>query len=140
MDARLVNSKSGIWRDMHRRCYDRSRKEYHRYGGRGIKVCQRWHNFENFFADMGERPSGMSLDRIDNDGDYSPENCRWATVKEQNNNTRANRVITFNGESKSMTQWAEEVGIKVGTIWMRLHLGWSIEETLQKPVSVKKSI
>jgi len=95
------------------------------YAGRGVTVCDDWKVFENFLRDMGERPEGMSLDRIDNSKGYSPENCRWATPKEQLNNTRRNRFLTLNGETKTVAQWAEEAGINAGTIYSRLGRGWS---------------
>lgn len=79
----------GTWADMRKRCYKKESKSYANYGGRGIKICERWSDFANFVADMGKRPEGMSMDRIDNNGDYTPENCRWADAKTQNGNTRA---------------------------------------------------
>lgn len=124
------------WCGMKERCTGQGRKDYSRYGGRGIAVCERWlHSFENFFADMGERPSkGHSIDRIDVNGNYSPENCRWATASEQQNNTRRNRVIAYNGVTQTLHHWSVATGIKQGTIWKRLKDGWSVEEALTIPI------
>jgi hypothetical protein len=105
------------------------------YGGRGITVCERWLSFENFYEDMGDRPEGMTLDRHpDFNGNYEPGNCRWATDTEQHNNTRANRVISHNGETKTLTQWARSLGIEPGTLKERIRKGWSIEEALSTPL------
>ena len=126
-------SKSQIWSIHHSmmdRCYLKTSHAYHRYGGRGITVCDRWHDFENFYADMGDKPKGMSLERIDNDKGYSPENVKWASYKEQANNTRSNRILTYMGKSQNITQWAEELGIKMTTIWARLQRGWTVERAL----------
>jgi hypothetical protein len=82
------------WKEMHARCYNPKHPRYADYGGRGITVCERWHSFENFLADMGEPPPGLTLDRINNDLGYSPENCRWTTVSEQNSNTRRSKTIS----------------------------------------------
>lgn len=81
------------WKNMMHRCYDSNMNSYHNYGGRGIKVCERWHKFENFYLDMGDRPINKSLDRINNDGNYSPENCRWATSVQQAYNRRTNKLV-----------------------------------------------
>ncbi len=86
------------WQNMLRRCYDNNNAKYHRYGGRGIIVCDRWRKFENFLADMGEKPDGLSLDRINNDGNYEPKNCRWTTQKVQQNN-RSNNKRRYNNAS-----------------------------------------
>lgn len=115
---------------MKRRCQEPTDPAYPRYGGRGIKVCERWQSFESFYADMGERPPGTSLDRIDNDGPYSPENCRWASIKEQNRNTRHLRILELNGERRCLTEWAERLGISRATLSDRICRGWPVAEAL----------
>lgn len=123
-----------VWHAMRQRCEDSSVKNYADYGGRGIKVCERWGRFENFIADMGPRPDGMSLDRIDNDGDYEPSNCRWATRTEQNRNSRRNKSLSFGGETLCIAAWAEKTGIDEASIRQRLAAGWPIERTLTEAV------
>ena len=108
---------------MRRRCNEVTHDQYKYYGGAGIKVCERWQDsFENFLADMGERPKGMTLDRKDPKGDYEPSNCRWATQKEQMNNTT--RSVKFEG--KTLTEWSEELGIKYDTLSYRLRKHGSV--------------
>jgi hypothetical protein len=122
------------WRAMLDRCENKTYREYPDYGGRGIKICERWHDFNNFYADMGKRPQNTTLDRIDNDGNYEPSNCRWANAKTQANNRRSNTLITFNGKTQTLQQWADETGIYKNTISMRInHYGWSIEKALTTP-------
>lgn len=118
------------------RCYNKNHHTYKRYGGRGITMCDRWINsYENFIADMGRRPVGdYSIDRIDNDGSYSPENCRWATRSEQGNNRSQNHRITFMGVDMTMKQWSEYTGINNTTLSSRLKCGWSIKDALLTPV------
>ncbi len=117
------------WHGMKQRCLNQFDKSYKNYGGRCITICERWRNsFENFLADMGESPMGASIDRIDNDKGYCPENCRWATTKQQANNRRSNVVIAFEGRTQTLMQWSEELGIKHSTLKMRLRRGWSVEE------------
>jgi hypothetical protein len=124
-----------IWQGMLARCYNLHNKSYKDYGGRGIKVCDRWHSFENFYEDMGDCPEGLSLDRKDNDGDYTPENCRWATNLEQANNKRSNAWYESNGNRKTLAQWARYLDIKPNTLWMRLNeYAWSEERALNKGV------
>ena len=121
------------WIDMKRRCYNTERKDYPRYGGRGITVCDRWlESFDNFYNDMiNDFRVGLTLDRIDYNGSYSPENCRWLSTKEQNNNTRRNRNITLNGETKTLQQWIELYNLKSSTVKQRFYVyGWSIERSL----------
>lgn len=114
----------GIWSSMRERCTNTNNKTYKNYGSRGITVCERWQVYENFLADMGERPSKEhSLDRIDNDGNYCPENCRWATKKQQANNTRSNRFLTLDGITLTMAQWGDKTGIGGDLIYNRLKKG-----------------
>ena len=118
---------------MLQRCYSDSDKCFHLYGGRGITVCERWRNsFQNFLEDMGERTEkSLTLDRYpDKNGNYEPENCRWATKKQQLRNTRSNRILEFNGKRQSVVEWSEELGIDQHLIWMRLHNGMSVERVL----------
>jgi len=122
------------WRHMIERCQKPTHHAWHNYGGRGIRVCERWKRFENFLADMGERPNGKQIDWIDNNGNYEPGNCRWATRAEQLGNTRCCRVLTFNGKTQNVTAWAEETGIPRNCIYFRIgRLGWSVEEALTQP-------
>jgi hypothetical protein len=124
-----------VWAGMCARCRNENHIAYQNYGGRGIKVCNRWQNFENFLSDMGKRPTSRhSIDRIDNGGDYCPENCRWATVKEQNNNARSNRILDFDGKSMNIAQWADFLDISRSAITNRLRYGWTVERTLSEPV------
>lgn len=126
-----------IWQAMLARCYNPKNKYYKNYGGRGVRVCERWHIFENFYADMGDPPEGMTLDRKDNDGDYCKENCHWATREEQMNNMRNNVWYEYQGENKTLTQWARHLDMKVITLWSRLNVSrWSIERAFTTPVKV----
>ena len=130
--TRLYN----IWKTMRERCNTKTNKSYKYYGARGIKVCKEWDDFAIFkewATTHGYEPT-LTIDRIDVDGNYEPDNCRWATYKAQSRNKRNNRKLTFNGASKTMSEWSEITGIKVATIWARLHKGWSVEDALSKAV------
>jgi hypothetical protein len=118
------------WRAMKERCLNKKNKSYKYYGGRGVKVCDRWMKFENFYKDMGDRPENKTLDRIDNNGDYCPENCEWSTRREQCNNRRCNHFIKFKGKRQTISQWSKELGFKRNLIGRRLAMGWSIKKTL----------
>lgn len=124
------------WAGMKARCTNPNNTKYKDYGGRGITVCDRWLNsFENFLEDMGECPEGLSLDRQNNNGNYEPENCRWATREEQLNNKRTNRFIEFDGRSQTLAQWSNELGVKRTTISERIdRRRWSIEKALTTPI------
>lgn len=125
-----------IYHGMLSRCSNPNHNESHNYMGRGITVCERWReSFDNFAEDMGERPAGMSIDRIDNDKGYSLDNCRWATPREQSQNRRGNRNLTFNGVTKCAIEWSRETGIRRKTIIKRIEQGWSVERALTEPAS-----
>lgn len=138
----------GVWGDMIQRCTNPKNKAFGYYGGRGIVVCERWRSFENFFADMGPRPAGTSLDRRNNDANYEPSNCRWATASEQMSNRRrwgtqhkqyTRRVfLEFNGERKSMFKWSRDLGITYNGLRHRLN-HWPIEKALSSPAGETKS-
>lgn len=115
---------------MMQRCYNPNRDSFSEYGGRGIKVCARWHTFENFVADMGPRPAGMTLERINNDGDYEPSNCKWATRLEQAMNRRSNTFLELNGERLTASEWSARLGISKATICKRRKAGRSDEQCL----------
>ena len=126
-----------IWSCMLTRCYNPDRASWQDYGGRGIKVCDRWReSFENFYADMGEPPTPRhTLDRYpDNGGDYSPDNCRWATMSQQARNRRSTRMIEYQGRTMAISDWADEYGIKLACLTGRLNNGWDIEKALTTPV------
>lgn len=120
------------WKMMKARCQRPTYDAYQNYGGRGITVCDAWQTFEGFLADMGERPKGTSLDRIDVDGNYEPSNCKWATKLEQVQNMRKNLNVTFNGETHCLAEWSRITGINPETLRGRYHRGWSPEQILEK--------
>lgn len=124
-----------VWAGMKNRCSDPTSQRWHRYGGRGIRVCERWLNsFENFYADMGPRPGPeYQIDRKDNDGHYEPSNCHWVTRVANANNREASRLLEFQGRVQSLSQWAREVGLDRHAIEARLSNGWTVERALTEP-------
>lgn len=122
------------WERMKNRCSNPNHVSYHRYGGRGIKVCERWKKFEHFLEDMGERPGrAYSIERRDTDGDYTPDNCFWLVTKHQARNRVDNRLLSFNGRILCVAEWAERIGIPQARLLARLRLGWSVEKALTTP-------
>jgi hypothetical protein len=115
---------------MVKRCNKANDKDYPNYGGRGIRVCESWLVFENFYADMGEAPEGTTLDRINNNDGYSKENCRWATSKVQHRNKRTNQYISFQGETMTISDWAEKLNLQYSTLWRRLKRNLPLEKAL----------
>jgi hypothetical protein len=118
------------WRSMKERCYLSSSKDYKDHGAKGITVSEEWMDFSAFYRDMGERPAGMTLGRIDKSKSYCKENCKWQTTSERTNNTSVSRYIEYNGERKTIAQWARELGKSRQSIRYRLEAGWSIEDIL----------
>lgn len=131
-----------VWVQMKARCFNKSKPNFHHYGGRGITVCAEWtESFERFLADMGDRPSSRhSLDRIDNNAGYSPENCRWALPSVQGNNRRCNRRLDYDGKSLTIAEWADCAPIRISqnTLFYRVFKKkWSVERALTTPVAAQ---
>lgn len=129
-------SEYHAWRGIRARCYRSTHKQFGDYGGRGITVCDEWReSFEQFYADMGPKPSPKySLERHNNDGPYNKENCKWATPLEQANNRRSNHPITFNGKTQTISQWARDLGMDKGKLYSRVvKLQWPIERAFTTP-------
>ena len=124
------------WLNMKARCENKKHIEYERYGARGIKVCDRWRSsFEEFWKDMGATyQDGLSIDRIDVNGDYCPENCRWATAQEQANNKRTTFYVTLNGETHSLADWCRKNSLNYGTVHARIKAGWLMDVALSTPI------
>lgn len=119
------------WISMMSRCYNQKMIYYKHYGGRGIKVCQRWHEYKHFLEDMGQPANNMTLDRIDNNGDYTPDNCRWATRKEQGNNRRTNLYVSYQGQKLSAMQFSEKFNLKYSHVVYLIHKQLSGEEIIK---------
>jgi hypothetical protein len=130
------------WDSMKDRCYNQKNKNWHLYGGRGISVCDKWLNdFSEFLKDMGRRPTGMqSIDRIDNNGNYEPLNCRWATALQQSRNRSNNRIVEYQGQLVPLSLAADLAGIPYITVKSRLGKGWDIKDALSRPIDKRKQI
>lgn len=134
---KITSGTYNTWVNMISRCKYENLPAYKDYGGRGITVCERWMDFQNFLDDMGTRPAGTSIDRINNDGNYEPGNCRWATGVEQCKNRRSNRMLTLNGKTMCLTDWCSEFGITRAAVTFRLKRGWTLEKSLSAPIMYK---
>ena len=129
------------WVNMKTRCVNKNYEMYHRYGGRGISFCDSWKAFDNFYSDMGKAPSlSHTLERLDTDASYCKENCVWADIKAQANNRSNNRRIEYNGQTKTMAQWAECLGVDYFMLQMRLDRGWSVEDAFNIPANFPRYI
>jgi len=141
-NVRKANTKHGMsftpthysWSGMKTRCLNKNSVDYENYGGRGIKICNEWLKFDNFYEDMGERPEGKTLERVCNDGDYNKYNCVWATIQEQNDNRSVSLSLTFNDKTMTFKKWADSLGLKYDTLWKRIYVsGWSLDKALTLP-------
>lgn len=128
-----------VWAGMIQRCTNPKRHNYQDYGGRGISVCARWLIYYDFAADMGYRPPGTSLDRKDVNGDYCPHNCRWASQMEQNRNSRKNNNVTYRGETKCVSAWAETNNVDRSVLSWRIRHGWGVDAAINTPTQRKKA-
>lgn len=136
----MINTRTyHIWEGIKTRCKNSKFIYFKYYGGRGIRYCKRWENFKNFFEDMGECPLDKQIDRIDNNKGYFKENCRWVTSQENNRNKRNNTLITYNSETKCLTEWAEKIKINPRTLSDRINkLNWTIKEAIEIPVGSRR--
>lgn len=126
-----------IWNHMKRRCLNPTNKAYKDYGGRGIKICEKWLNFENFYRDMGPRPSSKhSIERVNNDGNYEPDNCLWILKSDQNKNQRSNLIINYQGETKILSEWAKSLNLKYMFLYHRLIRK---KQSMEQVLGLKKS-
>lgn len=133
---RLYPSEHAIWRGMIQRCHNPNAKDYPNYGARGISVCDRWrYEFGAFLSDMGPRPAGHSIDRLDNNLGYFKENCAWRTCQDQARNKRSNRLVEYRGERLPVVAWAARFGLSRALLRYRLSSGWSVEDALTRPAS-----
>lgn len=128
------------WESMLQRCTNSNSPDYQNYGGRGISVHPEWLIFESFFSDMGERPAGLTLDRINTDGPYEKQNCRWATRRRQQRNRRITEMLTIDGITKPLNDWAEEAGHTAKNLRWRLAKGWSFERALGSPKALRRKL
>lgn len=134
------SAEYNAWSSMWKRCRTKTHRCFADYGGRGITVCEKWKSFPEFLKDMGRKPNPkMSLDRIKNNGNYEPSNCRWAIQKVQCNNKRNNVILELNGSIKTLSEWADEIGINIETLRRRVQKGWPVEKVLTQPLSVTHS-
>lgn len=126
------------WKSMLQRCFNPRHKHFYRYGGRGISICARWRTFEAFLADVGPRPEKTSIERINNDGNYEPGNCRWATQHEQTRNMSRNRVLVLDGVARCVSDWSQILGVSTSTLFGRIKRGWTDQQALTIPVQEKR--
>lgn len=126
------------WCEMRYRCENPSKHSFKYYGAVGIKVCERWQIFENFIMDIGEKPKGHTLDRINRLGNYEPSNCRWADRRTQANNRSSNRILEISGQKLTLAQWSRKWKVPINTIWRRLQLGWEVSDAVKRTVRKHK--
>ena len=135
----INKAEYSTWKSIRRRCLSPNDPAFHYYGARGIKICQRWRSFRTFLEDMRPRPPGTWIERTDNDGDYDPGNCRWATPAEQSKNKRSNISVSFNGRTMILKDWSAHIGINYVTLYYRIYRsGWPIERALTTPTNINK--
>jgi len=122
-----------IWMGIIQRCTDINSSSYKNYGGRGIKISDEWLDFTVFLSDMGDKPKGLTIDRKNNNGDYSKENCHWVDRKQQANNRRSSKLLTYKNETMTQSQWEDKYNMRKGMLWERLNRGWTLERALLTP-------